>query len=64
MAASAFDDWNTFRGLVASLELAGHPVEAGGRLRYPPANPVGEAVVAYSLLQGRLWERARRGVDP
>ncbi len=64
MAASAFDDWETFAGLAASLGLAGFPVSDDQGLRYPPANPVGEAVIAYGLLQGRLWARARDGREP
>lgn len=57
LGASAFGD-GVYRGeLLASLELAGEP--SATHDRYGLSNPVGDAVILYSLSFGPLWERTR-----
>ena len=60
LAAAAFEDDEYLRGLFASLEFAGFPGKRGGRLRYQASNPVGDAVILYSMVEGPLWDLIRR----
>jgi hypothetical protein len=60
LAASTFDDADLLRGLLASLDFAGFPVEEGGALRYAAGNQVGDAVLLYAMVQGPLWSKVRR----
>jgi hypothetical protein len=65
VAASAFDDRRSVRGLVRSLELATSPVRHEGSLHYASAGPMGDAVILYGLTYGPVWERGRAVViDP
>lgn len=58
VAARAFGDEDFLRGLVASLELAGFPVDHRGHRRYAAGNDLADAVILYALVQGPLAERA------
>jgi hypothetical protein len=59
MGASAFDDTDYFRRLLASLGFAGFPLETDGRLQFCASNQVGDAVVLYAAVLGPLWDKAR-----
>ena len=43
-----------------SLRLAAFPIQQDESLRFAASNPVGDAVLLYSLTQGPLWSL----VDP
>ncbi len=64
LAAAAFDDAEYFSSLMASLEFAGFPTERDGRLRYQASNPVGDAVLLYTMTEGPLWDLVREGMAP
>lgn len=59
LAASTFGDDELLRGLQASLDLAGFPIEEDGTLRYAASNQVGDAVLLYAMVQGPLWAKVR-----
>lgn len=59
LAASTFGDGDLLRGLLASLDFAGFPVEEEGTLRYAAGNQVGDAVLLHAMTQGPLWARVR-----
>jgi hypothetical protein len=54
LGASAFADERWLGALLASLELAGFPDDAG---HYRASNDVGDAVLFYALSFGPLWHR-------
>jgi hypothetical protein len=58
VAARSFGDREFLDGLVASLELAGFPIDAEGGRRYAAGNALADAVILYGLVCGPLWERA------
>jgi hypothetical protein len=60
VAASAFDDWPYFSQLLSSLNLVGFPEVRKGQLEYHASNPVGDAVLLYSLVLGPLFGEAQR----
>lgn len=60
VAAAAFDDKDYFTDLATSLNFAGFPTERSGHLQYKASNPVGDAVILYAMVEGPLWERAKR----
>lgn len=62
LAASTFGDREYLRGLQASLDLAGFPVEEDGALRYAASNQVGDAVLLYAMVQGPLWTKVREAL--
>jgi hypothetical protein len=65
VAARAFDDQGFVAGLLASLELAGFPIDQAGQRRYAAGNDLADAVLLYAMVQGPLDERARaQGVTP
>jgi hypothetical protein len=65
VAARAFGDEEFWRGLLASLELGGFPIDSWGQRRYAAGNDLADAVFLYALVQGPLWQRARAlGVTP
>lgn len=57
VAARAFDDHAFTRELIASLGLAGFPLNRGSH--YAAGNQVADAVILYAMVSGPLWERAR-----
>ena len=60
IGASAFGDDAARDGLVASLRFAAFPRKTSAGLTFAGAGPMGNAVVAYALSFGPLWERADR----
>jgi hypothetical protein len=59
VGAAAAGDEAFLRSLVATLEYAGFPTRAGGRVRFAAGNQVGDAVLLYALTLGPLWDAAR-----
>lgn len=59
LGASGFRDTKYLTQLMTSLNVAGFPIRKNGTLRYQASNPVGDAVLLYSLVQGPLWEKAK-----
>jgi hypothetical protein len=59
VGASAAGDEPFLRALIATLEYAGFPTRAGGRVRFTAGNQVGDAVLLYALTLGPLWDEAR-----
>ncbi|MGE0789671.1 MAG: hypothetical protein AB7S26_28620 [Sandaracinaceae bacterium] len=57
LGAAAFDDEAWLAELSASLELAAFPRLGLDGLRFRASNQVGDAVMAYALVQGPLFER-------
>jgi hypothetical protein len=62
MAARAFNDTVYLKQLLTSLEFAGFPTLKGPVLHYQASNPVGDAVLLYSMVQGPLWAKAVKGL--
>ena len=60
LGASAFGDTEFLSQLLTSLEGIGLPQERDGALQYCASNQVGDAVLLYALVQGPLWEEARK----
>ena len=60
IAAAGFDDQQFFSSLLTSLNLAGFPKEKDGMLWYQASNPVGDAVLLYSMVEGPLWREVQR----
>lgn len=56
VAARSFGDRELQRNLLASVGLAGFPELAHGEMRLRTGNPVGDAILLYSLVQGPLWQ--------
>jgi len=56
VAARAFDDDRFTGELLASLGLAGFPLDGGAR--YAAGNQLADAVMLYALASGPLWQRA------
>lgn len=63
LAASTFCDTTYIRELLTTLRYAGFPESKNGTVRFCASNPVGDAVLLYSLVQGPLLREAqsRRG---
>lgn len=57
VAARSFGDTDLARALWASVELAGFPDESNGESRLKAGNALGDAVAAYGLVQGPVWNR-------
>ncbi|OGV59913.1 MAG: hypothetical protein A2X45_13760 [Lentisphaerae bacterium GWF2_50_93] len=57
IAASAFKDKEYFSRLITSLNCGGFPLKKDGMLYYQAGNPVGDAVLLYSFVEGPLWEK-------
>ena len=57
LGARAFGDDEFLRKLLASLHLAGFPLEKDGRLRFCASNQVGDAVLLYAMVMGPVWEK-------
>lgn len=57
VAARSFGDASLSRSLWASVELAAFPEVVDGAWRLRAGNPVGDAVAAYSLVQGPVWDQ-------
>jgi len=57
LAAASFGDAGLLEGLLSALNLAAFPVETEGGVRYAASNQVGDAVLAYALTCGPLWEK-------
>ena len=64
VAASAFEDPEYLRRLMATLDFAAFPLERDGGLRYCASNQVGDAVLMYAMTLGPLWNEAQRGRQP
>lgn len=58
VGAAAFDDESLLEGLVTSLRFAAFPVTDDTGLRFAAGNPLADAVLLYSLVEGPLWQRA------
>jgi hypothetical protein len=54
LGASSFHDDVFLRELVTTLQFAAFPSEHDGQLRYSASNQVGDAVLLYALVQGRI----------
>ena len=48
---------------LSSLNLVGFPEETKGQLEYHASNPVGDAVLLYSLVLGPLFGEAKGRAD-
>ena len=59
ISAAGFHDETFQRRLLATLELGACPERTGDTLRYRASNPVGDAVLLYSLTLGPMWEKVR-----
>ena len=57
LGAAVFDDQQYLKKLLRSLEFMGFPTEKEERLHYQASNPVGDAVLLYAMVEGKLWER-------
>ena len=55
LGAATFNDNKNLKSLLTSLEMIGFPELTDGRIRYLASNPVGDAVLLYSLVEGPLW---------
>jgi hypothetical protein len=60
LGASSFGDDAFLSGLLTSLNFGGFPQQDQGTLRYCASNQVGDAVLLYALVQGRLWTEVER----
>ena len=60
LGASAFGDRGYLKQLMSALNLLAFPVEDEDGLRYLASNPVGDAVILYSMVQGPLWREVQR----
>jgi hypothetical protein len=58
VAARAFGDIESLRDMLTTLRFAGFPLRRDETLRYAASNPVGDAVMLYSLVLGPLWEKS------
>ncbi|MCY1082315.1 linalool dehydratase/isomerase domain-containing protein [Archangium lansingense] len=58
VGAAAFDDEPLLEGLTTSLRFAAFPVTDDTGLRFAAGNPLADAVLLYSLVEGPLWRRA------
>jgi hypothetical protein len=58
VGAAAFDDESLLEGLVTSLRFAAFPVTDDTGLHFAAGNPLADAVLLYSLVEGPLWQRA------
>jgi Linalool dehydratase/isomerase len=56
LGASSFGDREFLSGLVASINLAGFPVENQEGLKYCASNQVGDAVLLYAMTCGPVWK--------
>jgi len=59
LGAAAFGDHDYLAKLLTSLEYGAFPQLEDGCLRYHASNSVGDAVLLYAMVQGKLWEAAR-----
>jgi hypothetical protein len=59
VAARSFDDREYLTSLLATLRLAGFPVERGGTLRFAASNQVGDSVLLYATVLGPIWQKVR-----
>ena len=64
LGAAAFGDHDFLAELLTSLEFGAFPQLKDGCLRYHASNPVGDAVLLYAMVQGRLWDAAGRIAPP
>ncbi len=59
VAARSFGDTAFLKALAASLQLGGFPAEQDGTLTFYACNPLGEAVLLYSMAAGPLWKKIK-----
>ncbi len=59
VAARSFGDTAFLKALAASLQLGGFPAEQDGTLTFYACNPLGEAVLLYSMAAGPLWKKVK-----
>ncbi|WP_223637753.1 hypothetical protein [Corallococcus sp. EGB] len=59
VGAAAFDDEEALDGLLTSLHFAAFPVHDDTGLRFAAGNPLADAVLLYSLVEGPLWRLAQ-----
>jgi hypothetical protein len=57
LGAASFGDAEYLESLVTSLNMAAFPVDDGEGVRYAASNQVGDAVLAYALTCGPLWQK-------
>ena len=63
LGAAAFGDDAYLSELLTSLNFAGFPVRDGDRLRYAASNQVGDAVLAYAMVEGPVWRRVQETIE-
>lgn len=61
IGAAAFGDGPFLQSLSTTLDFAGFPSQAGGRLKYCASNQVGDAALLYAATQGPLWAKVKTG---
>lgn len=61
IGAAAFGDKTFLQSLAATLDFAGFPSHASGRLKYCASNQVGDAALLYAATLGPLWEKIKQG---
>jgi len=59
VAARSFGDTAFLKALTASLRLGGFPAERDGTLTFYACNPLGEAVLLYSMAAGPMWKKVK-----
>lgn len=64
LGAASFQDEETLRELLTSLQFAAFPMKKNGQLRFAASNQVGDAVLLYALTVGPLWQALREGRRP
>lgn len=59
VAASSFGDDMFLKELFASLHLGGFQKKQNGTIGFYACNPVGEAVILYSMALGPMWQKVK-----
>lgn len=57
LGATAFDDYDYFKKLLASLNFAAFPIENKESIKFCASNQVGDAVILYAMVNGPLWKK-------
>lgn len=61
IGAASFGDHEFLRQLHTTLDFAAFPDKSADQLRYCASNPLGDAVMLYSLVLGPMWNRVMKG---
>jgi hypothetical protein len=64
LGAATFGDRDFLKGLVASVNFAGFPIEKKDSLKYCASNQVGDAVLLYSMTTGPMWKKVLEKGQP